>query len=114
LTSNYVIMNIDRISKVIELLENEDLSETDLNLIQLGRFLNLDLVGYEKLKSSQEDDFMDEIREECIKKLNHQNILPQNDVFYAGSIDFMVCDESNEKKYFLLETNGARIEDFLF
>jgi hypothetical protein len=35
------------------------------------------------------------------------NVMNNTDSFYAGSIDFMVSDEPEGKKFFLLETNGG-------
>jgi hypothetical protein len=67
------------------------------------------LVSFKELRESQEDDFSDNIRLLALEKLEKQdhNKLDKNDLFYAGSIDFMVCDELDGKKYFLLETNGG-------
>ncbi|MBY9005465.1 MAG: hypothetical protein KGD63_01775 [Candidatus Lokiarchaeota archaeon] len=89
---------------------NNSVSDSDLDLINLGNSLGLDLVSFAKLRESQEDEFTDIIREKAITKLerNNDNILENSNLFYAGSIDFMVCkDQGSGKKNFLLETNGA-------
>jgi hypothetical protein len=38
---------------------------------------------------------------------DRDHVLSAKDLFYAGSIDFMVSDEPEGKKFFLLETNGG-------
>jgi hypothetical protein len=88
---------------------SKDITESDLELIQLGKSLGLNLISFADLRSSQEDNFIDRIREKALKKLakHGDNVLVNNDAFYAGSIDFMVCDEPEGKKFFLLETNGG-------
>jgi hypothetical protein len=85
------------------------ISDSDLQLINLGKSLGLDLVSFADLRASQEDKFADEIREKALKKmeLNKDNVLNSTDSFYAGSIDFMVSDDSEGKRFFLLETNGG-------
>jgi hypothetical protein len=88
---------------------SKDITESDLELIQLGNTLGLNLISFAELRSSQEDDFVDRIREKALIKLakHGDNVLVNTDAFYAGSIDFMVCDEPEGKKFFLLETNGG-------
>ncbi len=86
--------------------------EVDLNdsdLVSRGNSLGLDLISFAGLRAKQEDEFADEIREGAINKLERgdDGILEESDLFYAGSIDFMVCDDSEGKTYFLLETNGG-------
>jgi hypothetical protein len=85
------------------------ITDSDLELIKLGNSLGLDLVSFEQLRSSQQDHFVDNIREKALEKMekNRDNFLPRNDFFYSGSIDFMVSDEPDGKKFFLLETNGG-------
>ncbi|MBD3255686.1 MAG: hypothetical protein GF383_11385, partial [Candidatus Lokiarchaeota archaeon] len=94
--------------KFVELMAKE-ISDSDLDLVNLGKSLGLDLVLFQDLRKSQEDSFVDMIRERALKKMeiNNDNILKEIDYFYAGSIDFMVCDEPSGKKFFLLETNGG-------
>ncbi len=89
---------------------NNSISNSDLDLINLGKSLGLDLVSFTELRESQEDEFTDKVRKKALAKLEKINgdVLHDLDVFYVGSIDFMVCkDQGNGKKYFLLETNGA-------
>ncbi len=90
-------------------LMSKDITESDLELIQLGNTLGLNLISFAELRSSQEDEFVDRMREKALVKLakNGDNVLVNADAFYAGSIDFMVCDEPEGKKFFLLETNGG-------
>ncbi|MFX1591468.1 MAG: hypothetical protein ACFFB6_05770 [Promethearchaeota archaeon] len=85
------------------------ISDSDLELINLGKSLGLDLVSFADLRASQEDNFADEIRNKALEKMEKENdnILKSKDSFYAGSIDFMVSDEPEGKKFFLLETNGG-------
>ena len=90
-------------------LMSKDITESDLELIQLGNTLGLNLTSFAELRSSQEDDFVDRMREKVLIKLakHGDNVLANTDAFYAGSIDFMVCDEPEGKRFFLLETNGG-------
>lgn len=99
----------DILSKFTGLMEKERFSESDLELIQLGASLGLDLVSFEQLRISQEEDYNDEIRQVALNKMHQfrDNRLPYKDYFYAGSIDFMVCEEQEGKRFFLLETNGG-------
>ncbi|MFX1419588.1 MAG: hypothetical protein ACFE9N_11770 [Promethearchaeota archaeon] len=85
------------------------ISDSDLELINLGKSLGLNLVSFADLRSSQEDMFADEVRDIALKKMevDKDNLLNNRDSFYAGSIDFMVCDDPKGKKFFLLETNGG-------
>ncbi|MHA1281180.1 MAG: hypothetical protein ACTSQP_01640 [Promethearchaeota archaeon] len=98
----------NNLSKFIELMSQE-ISDSDLELVNLGKSLGLDLVSFKTLRDSQDDKFVDEIRNRAIKRLkqNNENLLKSSDLFYAGSIDFMVCEEPDGKSFFLLETNGG-------
>ncbi len=88
---------------------SKDITESDLELIQLGNTLGLNLISFAELRSSQEDNFVDRMREKALIKLakHGDNVLGNTDTFYAGSIDFMVYDGLEGKKFFLLETNGG-------
>jgi hypothetical protein len=101
-------MEEDVLSKFIKLMSTS-ITDSDLELINLGKKLGLDLVSFADLRESQEDEFADKVREIALKKMevNKDHYLEEIDTFYAGSIDFMVCDEPEGKKFFLLETNGG-------
>ena len=101
-------MEEDLLTKFLELMSSR-ITASDLELIKLGNSLGLDLVSFEQLRKSQQDSFVDTIREKALKKMekNKDNFLVNNNLFYSGSIDFMVSDEGKEKKFFLLETNGG-------
>ncbi|MFX1356234.1 MAG: hypothetical protein ACFFA8_03035 [Promethearchaeota archaeon] len=101
-------MESNLLTKFLKLM-SKNISESDLDLIQLGKTLGLDLVSFADLRASQEDIFVNTIRDTALKKMEkfHDNYLSNNDSFYAGSVDFMVCDYVNGKKFFLLETNGG-------
>ncbi|MFX1495140.1 MAG: hypothetical protein ACFFBZ_12715 [Promethearchaeota archaeon] len=101
-------MSTNLLTKFLKLMSKE-VPESDLELIQLGKSLGLDLVSFADLRASQEDVFVDKIREKALRRMQEKkdNILKCNDYFYAGSIDFMVSDEPEGKKFFLLETNGG-------
>lgn len=88
---------------------SKKVTESDLELIQLGKSLGLDLVSFADLRASQEDKFVDEVRERALQRMQEKkdNYLQYDDYFYAGSIDFMVSNESEGKRFFLLETNGG-------
>jgi len=98
----------DVLSKFIRVM-SKNITESDLELINLGHSLGLDLVSFVDLRGSQQEEFADKIREKALEKMeeNKDHYLSKNDMFYAGSIDFMVCDEPTGKKFFLLETNGG-------
>lgn len=100
----------DILSNFIKIMNNP-VSNTDLLLVNLGRSFGFDLSGYQDLKNSQEEVFTDKIREEALKRMQNQKINVLNDsykdMFYAGSIDFMVSDEPTGRRFFLLETNGG-------
>ncbi len=101
-------MKEELLSKFVRLM-NTKISASDLELISLGEKLGLNLVSFVDLRASQEEKFADTVRQKALEKLekNQDNYLPKKDLFYAGSIDFMVCDEPDSKKFFLLETNGG-------
>ncbi|MFX1376661.1 MAG: hypothetical protein ACFFA0_12695 [Promethearchaeota archaeon] len=103
-----VFMEEDLLTKFLNLMTSK-ITDSDLELTKLGKSLGLDLVSFEKLRSSQQDGFIDFIRENAVEKMkqNRDNFLHKNDFFYSGSIDFMVSDEPEGKKFFLLETNGG-------
>ena len=101
-------MGEDRLSKFVKLM-SKSITDSDLELVNLGKKLGLDLVLFADLRGSQEDEFADKVRKKALEKMeeNKDHYLSESDTFYAGSIDFMVCDESEGKKFFLLETNGG-------
>ncbi|MHA1985628.1 MAG: YheC/YheD family protein [Promethearchaeota archaeon] len=101
-------MEEDLLTKFLELMSSR-ITASDLELIKLGNSLGLDLVSFKQLRESQQDDFVDSIRDKALKKLekNKDNFLVKDNLFYSGSIDFMVSDEVEGKKFFLLETNGG-------
>ncbi|MFW9824670.1 MAG: hypothetical protein ACFFE4_17130 [Candidatus Thorarchaeota archaeon] len=101
-------MDGNLLTKFLELMSSH-ITDSDLELIKLGKSLGLDLVSFEQLRISQEDNFIDNIRKQALEKMGKRgdNSLPLNNYFYSGSIDFMVSDESEGKKFFLLETNGG-------
>ena len=103
-----ISLGVDLLTKFLNLMSS-NVSESDLELIQLGKSLGLDLVSFADLRASQEDDFVDQVREIALQKMKHNkdNYLKRSDCFYVGSIDFMVFDEPAGKKFFLLETNGG-------
>ena len=90
-------------------LMSTSISDSDLELTQLGHSLGLNLVSFAELRASQENSFIDLIRTRALEKMekDNDNFLINNNSFYAGSIDFMVSDEPDDKKFFLLETNGG-------
>jgi hypothetical protein len=96
------------LTKFLKLMSKE-ISESDLELVPLGRSLGLDLISFLELRSSQEDDFIDRVRKEALFRLakNNDNVVNNNYSFYAGSIDFMVSNDHESKKFYLLETNGG-------
>ncbi len=101
-------MEEDGLSKFIHLMTKE-ISHSDVELVKLGESFGFDLVSTAPIRYSQDDDFVDEVRLKALEVMERykDNYLSQNDLFYAGSIDFMVCDELGGKKFFLLETNGG-------
>jgi hypothetical protein len=103
-----VLMAEDLLTKFLKLMSSR-ITDSSLELIKLGNSLGLDLVSFEQLRESQQDDFVDYIREKSLKKMekNKDNFLVNKNLFYSGSIDFMVSDEDEGKKFFLLETNGG-------
>ncbi|MFX1467725.1 MAG: hypothetical protein ACFFB8_03610 [Promethearchaeota archaeon] len=84
-------------------------TNSDLELINLGKSLGLDLVSFADLRASQEEAFAEEVRNKALEKMEKEkdNVLTNVNSFYTGSIDFMVSDEPEGKKFFLLETNGG-------
>ncbi|KKN64799.1 hypothetical protein LCGC14_0487870 [marine sediment metagenome] len=94
------------LAKLFKLLSS---TNSDLELIPLGNSLGLDLSAFAELRASQEDKFVDIIKEKMFKKLksNQEKILVKTNTIYSGSIDFMVSDDPSGKKIFLLETNGG-------
>lgn len=103
-----IFMQKDLLTKFLELMSSH-ITDSDLELIKLGNSLGLDLVSFDKLRASQQDYFVDNIRKKALEKMenNRDNFLSRNNSFYSGSIDFMVSDEPGGKKFFLLETNGG-------
>ena len=103
-----ILMQEDLLTKFLELMSSS-ITDSDLELIKLGNSLGLDLVSFDKLRTSQQDYFVDNIRKKALEKMenNHDNFLSRNNYFYSGSIDFMVSDEPGGKRFFLLETNGG-------
>ena len=96
------------LTKFLKLMSKE-ISESDLELVPLGRSLGLDLISFSELRASQEDEFIDCVRKKALKRLSkrNDNVVNNNYSFYAGSIDFMVNSDPKKKKFYLLETNGG-------
>jgi len=101
-------MERNKLSKFVKFMSKK-ITDSDLELVNLGNSLGLDLFRYSELRASQEERYTDNLREKSLDKMQryNDNHLSYKDCFYAGSIDFMVCDESFGKKFFLLETNGG-------
>ena len=101
-------MEEDILSRFIKVM-SINITDSDLELVNLGNKLGLDLVSFTDLRGSQDETFGDKIREKALEVMekNKDNYLEANDLFYAGSIDFMVYDDPKGKKIFLLETNGG-------
>ena len=101
-------MEENLLTKFLKLM-SKDISESDLELVPLGRSLGLDLISFSELRASQEDDFIDRVRKEALNRLAkcNDNVVGNNYSFYAGSIDFMVSNDPESKKFYLLETNGG-------
>ena len=98
----------NKLSRFVEVM-SKNVTDSDLELVNLGQSLGLDLVLFNDLRASQEENFADKVRNASLEKMEacNDNRLNDNDLFYAGSIDFMVSDEAEGKKFFLLETNGG-------
>jgi len=98
----------DSLSKFVKLM-TKNIADSDLELVKLGESLGLDLFSLADLRRSQEEEFTDKIRAKSLELLEKEkdHVLSANDLFFAGSIDFMVSDEPEGKKFFLLETNGG-------
>ncbi|MFX1366186.1 MAG: hypothetical protein ACFFCE_05185 [Promethearchaeota archaeon] len=96
------------LTKFLKLMTSK-ISDSDLELVNLGKSLGLDLVSFADLRASQEDNFADKVRDKALEKMEkgRDNVLDNIDSFYVGSIDFMVSDEPEGKRFFLLETNGG-------
>lgn len=103
-----ICLDENLLTKFLKLM-SKDISESDLELVPLGRSLGLDLISFSELRASQDDRFIDRVRQKALKKLakHKDNIVSNNYSFYAGSIDFMVSNDPDKKKYYLLETNGG-------
>ena len=103
-----IFLGENLLAKFLKLMSKE-ISESDLELVPLGISLGLDLISFSELRASQEDNFVDKIRTEALRRLakRKDNILINNYSFYAGSIDFMVSNDPESKEFFLLETNGG-------
>ncbi|MFX1313523.1 MAG: hypothetical protein ACFFHD_13095 [Promethearchaeota archaeon] len=101
-------MEENLLNKFLKLMST-DISDSDLELIELGHSVGLNLISFAELRASQEDSFIDLIRTRALEKMekDNDNYLINNNSFYAGSIDFMVYDKPDGKKFFLLETNGG-------
>ena len=56
------------LTKFLKLMSKE-ISESDLELVPLGRSLGLDLISFSKLRDSQDDVFIDRVRNEALKRL---------------------------------------------
>ena len=61
-------MEEDLLTKFLELMSSR-ITASDLELIKLGNSLGLDLVSFKQLRESQQDDFVDSIREKALKRL---------------------------------------------
>jgi len=103
-----IILGESLLNKFLKLMSS-NITDSDLELIQLGKSLGLDLVSFANLRESQGDKFIDKIRNKSLKIMekSKDNYLASKGSFYAGSIDFMVCDDPGGKQFFLLETNGG-------
>jgi len=101
-------MKEEILTKFLKLMSSK-ISDSDLELTNLGNSLGLDLVSFADLRASQDDTFTDEIRSKALEMMNQNkdNVLSATDSFYSGSIDFMVSDELKGKEFFLLEANGG-------
>lgn len=102
-------MNKQILDNFVEFIRNPH-SETDMELVNLGKSLGQDLVPFKKLKDSQDDNLVDEVRRRALSLMEKrkENVLDEKDLFFVGSIDFMITkDNDGEIQHFLLESNGG-------
>ena len=75
-------MEPDPLTKFLKLM-SKSITNSDLDLINLGRSLGLDLVSFAELRASQEDGFADIARKKALDKMekDKDNYLTENDTF---------------------------------
>ena len=61
-------MDDNKLSKFVKLMSKE-ISDSDLDLVNLGKSLGLDLVLFADLRASQEDNFADAVRQKALRKM---------------------------------------------
>ena len=81
----------------------------DSDLTELSKYFGVNLISLKALRDSQDEEFIDKIREKALKKLEQSRsyYLTEKDMFFVGAIDFMVEEINGQKKFFILETNGG-------
>ena len=58
----------DRLSKFVKLM-SKSITDSDLELVNLGKKLGLNLVLFADLRGSQEDKFADKVRKKALETL---------------------------------------------
>ncbi|MFO7794790.1 MAG: hypothetical protein ACQERB_06890 [Promethearchaeati archaeon] len=102
-------MSSQNLTKFVQFMRNYT-PDSEMELINLGKSLGLDLFSFKKLRNSQNGNFIDAIRENAFRKMKskNENKVKKGGLFFVGSIDFMISkDKKGEIKYFLLEANGG-------
>jgi len=102
-------MSKELLTRFVQVMQKDPLTNSDLDLVILGNSLGLNLEPLSRLWASQEEAFTVKIREKALKLMEtqNQNRIDDTKSFYSGSIDFMVRPHNDHLDYFLLETNGA-------
>ncbi|MFX0140595.1 MAG: hypothetical protein ACFFDN_43545 [Candidatus Hodarchaeota archaeon] len=76
-------------------------------IIHLSKYFDKDLTSLKPTRKKQNSKFVDQIREKALKKMGDWPRLPDKRLFYVGSVDFMVTEYNDQRKFVILETNGG-------
>jgi len=60
-----------------------------------------------RTRQKQDNNFVDQIRKKTLQKMGTWPKLPDRRLFYVGSVDFMVTEYNEKRKFVILETNGG-------
>ncbi|NHI93913.1 MAG: hypothetical protein EAX96_15600 [Candidatus Lokiarchaeota archaeon] len=83
------------------------------SLVYISRYFNKNFISLTPIRQKQASKFIRNIRRQALDKLGSWPKLSNKELFYVGSVDFMVTEYDGRRKFVILEANGGSSRGFL-
>lgn len=86
---------------------------TSENIINYGKYFASPQISVKSIRRRQDDALANKIIKQSLSNLRTGDYnLVQEPLFFVGSVDFMVKNETGDKTYYILEANGGNSRGF--